>query len=169
MKSAFYLVVLVFAVGLVGCSEEENPRFPLMGTWESRVYVDSLDYWFVESYAFKNDSIFELTKTVRQTETGPDLGYQLISSSWYNLESDTFKYYYSDALIYFGVDSESQRVYYGSKEDLRPGIVDFFRTPEGILTFSSDQRSFEFQENCWSPAPGMECIEFESKEFIKVD
>lgn len=169
MKSVFYLIGLVFALGLVGCSDEEDPRSPLIGTWENRVFVDSLDYWFVESYSFKNDSIFDLELTVRQTETGPDLGYRMISTSWYDLEGSTFKYYYSDALIYFGIDSEGLMKYFAPKEELKPGIVDFFRIPEGTLTFSSDGSKFEFEKDCFQPNPDMECIQFPLKEFVKVN
>lgn len=169
MKSAFYFIALVFVVGLVGCSDDENPRSPLIGAWENREYVDSLDLWFVESYMFKNDSVFDVERTVRQTETGPDLGYQMISTSWYNLEGSTFKYYYSDALIYFGGDSDGTRVYFASKEDLKPAIIDFFRIPEGTLTFSADGRTFNFQENCIKFSPDQECLQLPSKEFVKAD
>lgn len=162
MKSIFYLIVLVFVIGLVGCSEEEEPRSPLIGTWESRVYVDSLDYWFVESYAFKNDSIFDIEWTVRNTETGPDLGYRMTAASWYELEEDTFKYYYSDVLMEF----ESL---YVPKEELKPAIVDFFRIPQATLTFSQDRRQFELQVGCFQPSPGTDCVDFPAKVYVRVD
>lgn len=169
MKAFFYLAAFVFVLGLVSCSEEEEPISPLIGTWENRVYVDSLDYWFVESYSFKNDSVFDIEITVRQTESGPDLGYRMISTSWYNLDNNTFKYYYAYALTHFSVDSEALPVYYAPKEELSATIVDFFGIPEGELTFSPDKKKFEFQENCLKLDPSMECIQFPSKEYIRVD
>lgn len=169
MKLLFFLTAVGFVLTLVSCSEEEEPISPLIGTWENRVYVDSLEYWFVESYMFKNDSVFDLTETVRQAETGPELGYRLISTSWYNLEMGIFKYYYSDALFFFGGGSEVPRKYFVPKEELNLGIVDFFGIPEGKLTFSADGRKFNFQENCIQLNPDQECLQLPSKEFVKVD
>ena len=170
MKSLFYLAAVVLALGLLSCSsEEEEPISPMIGTWENRVFVDSLDYWFVESYMFKNDSIFDIEWTVRQTETGPDLGYRMIATSWYNLDENIFKYYYSDVLFYWRVDNDSAPTYYVPKGDLQPAVVDFFRIPEGILTFTADKRKFEFRENCIQFDPDMECVQLPSKEYIRVD
>lgn len=167
MKKYFpFALVAVFAA-LISCTENEEPISPIIGTWESRVFVDSLDLWFVETLEFKNDSIFDLTITVRELETGPDLGFRLVTTSWYNLEGDTFKYYYSDVLMYFGHHEEAPL--YVPKSELNAGIVDFFRIPEGILTFSSDRRRFQFQENCLTINPSIACFEFPVKEYIRVN
>jgi len=167
MKTAFPFVFSFFLLSLVSCSENENPRSPLIGTWENRSYMDSLDIWFVDSYRFKNDSVFDLTATVRKTELGEELGFRMIASSWYNLEGGTFQYYYSDALIYFG-GGENGNIY-GSRDKMNPGVVDFFRIPKGELTFSSDMRQFTFQEDCWKIVPDTDCIEFPSQTFLRVE
>jgi len=169
MKTLSSVLYALLILSLFSCSENEEPRSPLIGTWEKRAYSDSLDVWFVESYQFKNDSIFDLTATVRKTEIGETLGYRIITTSWYNLDGDIFQYYYSDALIYFG-GGEGDRSFYGTKEDLKPGVIDFFRIPKGEISFSSDFSQFTFQPDCWKPNPeNEECFEFPLQTFVRVD
>ncbi|MBN3580913.1 hypothetical protein JYB64_00840 [Algoriphagus aestuarii] len=171
MKNLSSVLFAFLILSLVSCSEsqEEEPRSPLIGTWEKRDYIDSLDVWFVESFQFKNDSIIDITAIARKTELGETLGYRYITTSWYNLEGNFFQYYYSDAMIYSGV-SEGFRTFYGPKEELRPGIFDFFRIPKGELTFSSDFSQFTFQEECWKiNSESEDCFEFPSQTFVRVD
>lgn len=169
MKTQSLLLFAFFILGLVSCSEEEEPRSPLIGSWENRTYSDSLEVWFVENYHFKNDSIFDLTATVRETELGEDLGYRYITTAWYNLDGNNFQYYYSDALIYFGGNGENKS-FYGTKEELTSGIFDFFRIPKGELSFADDFSQFTFQEDCWNPNPESEdCIEFPLQTFLRVE
>ena len=81
MKKYFpFALVAVFAA-LISCTENEEPISPLIGTWESRGFVDSLDLWFVETMEFKNDSVFDLTLTVRDTEIESTLGYRLLGGT----------------------------------------------------------------------------------------
>ncbi|WPR74369.1 hypothetical protein [Algoriphagus sp. NG3] len=167
MRHLSLLILACCGLSLYGCSDPEEPQSPLIGTWESRNYSDSLDVWFVESYSFRNDSLFDVTSSVRTTETGEELGYRLTATSWYNFEGDIFQYYYADAMIHFG-GSENQPLYV-PKQDLSPGIVDFFRTPKGKLTFSSDLRQFTFQEDCWNVNNDNDCIEFPSQTFVRVN
>ncbi|MGM0946429.1 MAG: hypothetical protein ACQEW9_14685 [Bacteroidota bacterium] len=167
MKPAFYLSSLFLILSLLSCSESENPRSPLIGTWENRTYVDSLDYWFVESYTFKNDSIFDLKTTVRDLEAGTDLGYRMTSTAWYNLEGDVFQYYYSDALIYFAFRPDDPL--FVPKEDLRAVVIDFFRVPKGKLSFTDDLRQFTFQEDCITINPDADCLQFPPRTFVRVD
>jgi hypothetical protein len=167
MKTALSVSALFLILSIFSCSESEDPRSPLIGTWENRTYIDSLDIWFVESYTFKNDSLFDLKSTVREIETGTDLGYRLISTAWYNLEGDIFQYYYSDGLFYF--PTERNAPLYVPKEELRPGVIDFFRIPKGTLSFSNNQRQFTFQENCFSANSDANCIPIPPRTFMKVD
>ncbi len=169
MRSLSLLILVCCAVSLYSCadSEDEGPLSPLIGDWESRSYSDSLEVWFVDTYTFRNDSIFDITSSVRTTEIGEDLGYRMISTSWYNLEGDIFQYYYADALIYFGGGENAPL--YVPKKDLSPGIVDFFRIPKGKLTFSNDLRQFTFQEDCWAVNETNDCIEFPAQTFVRVD
>ena len=166
MKPLCLLFASIIAFSFFSCSEDEAPSSPLIGTWESRVYNDSLEYWFVESYTFKNDSIFDLQRTVRQTETGPDLGYQLLSTSWYQLNGSVFKYYYSDALMYSPVQTDGVSLPYVPKEELRPAIVDLFRIPETTLTFSQDRRQFELLMDCFA---GVNCSDPLKKIFVRAN
>ncbi|MBN7814975.1 hypothetical protein [Algoriphagus pacificus] len=166
MKTVFTFVVALFLSTLVSCSEEEEPRSPIIGTWEERNYSSFSDIWFVNNYNFKNDSIFNLVATVRETENGEDLGYRYITTGKYSVEGNIFHYYYSDALIYFKGSSET---IYGKKEDLKPGIMDFFRVPKGEITFADDFSKFTFQENCWQMSDSEDCMEFPLQTFIRVD
>lgn len=167
MRYLSLLILACCAISLFSCTDPEEPRSPLIGTWENRNYSDSLDVWFVESYSFRNDSLFDVTSSVRTTEIGEELGYRLTATSWYNYEGDIFQYYYADAMIHFG-GGENEPLYV-PKQDLKPGIVDFFRIPKGKLTFSSDLRQFTFQEDCWNVNDDNDCIEFPSQTFVKVN
>ncbi|WP_297337488.1 hypothetical protein [Algoriphagus sp.] len=164
---SFALVFLLF--GLFSCQEDELPRSPLLGTWEHRTFDQTHQLWFVESLTFRNDSIMGVEHTVRETETGPTLGYRMISEGWYNLKGNTFQYYYSDALIYFGEGSDSDVLPYAPKEELSAGIVDFFRIPKGDLIFSQDNRKFEFQEECLRANSEGDCTEFPLREYIRIN
>lgn len=164
-----FALVVVFAT-LISCTENEEPLSPLIGTWEKREFVDSLDLWFVDIMEFKNDSIFEISGVVRDSETGPTLGYTLVATSWYNFDGNTFKYYYSDALIHFYFPmGEEDAVRYVPKSELKPVIIDFFRKPEGVLTFSSDRRIFQLQPNCFVINEERDCVQFPLEEYIRVN
>ncbi|SEF77563.1 hypothetical protein [Algoriphagus boritolerans] len=163
-----FALVALFAT-LISCAENEEPVSPLIGTWEKREFVDSLDLWFVDIMEFKNDSIFEISSIVRDSETGPTLGYTLVATSWYNLDGDTFKYYYSDALMHFYLPGQDDAVLYVPKAELKPVILDFFRKPEGVLTFSSDRRMFLLQPNCLIINEENDCVQFPVKEYIRVN
>ncbi|GMQ26060.1 hypothetical protein Aoki45_27420 [Algoriphagus sp. oki45] len=170
MKTFFYTLSLALVISLIGCQESEEPIQPLIsGTWENRVFDESIELWFVEVLTFKNDSVMRVQKIVRETETGPTLGYRLIADSWYKLEGDIFQYYYADALIYFGGGADSDALPYGTKEQLNPGIVDFFRIPTGTITFSPDKKRFEFQEDCWRVGTTEDCLPFPMREYIRVN
>jgi hypothetical protein len=168
MKNIFPFAILALIAALFSCTDSEEPASPLIGTWEKRQFVDSLDLWFVDVMEFKNDSIFDLSSIVRETETGPTLGYRLVTTSWYNLDGNTFTYYYSDGLFYFG-HLDGKAPLYVPKSELRPGVIDFFRKPEGVLTFSSDRRIFQFQPNCFVFNEDRDCIQFPLEEYIRVN
>lgn len=92
MKNYLPFALVVLFATLISCTENEEPISPLLGTWEKREFVDSLDLWFVDVMEFKNDSIFDLTSIVRDMETGPTLGYRMVTTAWYRLEGSTFTY-----------------------------------------------------------------------------
>ena len=166
MKNYFAFALVAVLTTLSSCAENEEPLSPLVGTWENREYVDSLGLWFVETLEFKNDSIFDLTKSVRDSETGPELGYRLVAPAWYNLEGNTFKYYYSYAFIHFSSDVDP--VLYVPKSELKAGVVDIFRIPEGVLTFMDNQNKFQFRENCFGLNPKDPCVQLPTKEYVRV-
>lgn len=167
MKYLSLLILACCVISLYSCTDSEEPRSALIGTWEKRSYSDSLDVWFVDSYTFQNDSLFDIISSVRKTEIGEELGYRMTATSWYNYEGDIFQYYFADAMIHSGGGENG--TLYGPKQDLRPGIVDFFRVPTGKLTFSSDLSQFTFQEDCWKVNDDNDCIEFPSETFVRVD
>ncbi|WP_144605407.1 hypothetical protein [Algoriphagus algorifonticola] len=170
MKILFYVLICFVAAGFFGCQDSDGPRNPLLGTWENRSYVDSLDVWFVHSLTIKNDSLMEVKNFARKSETGPIIGYHSIADSWYNYQENRFTYYYSEGLFYFNGNKDTYVASrYGPKESLKPGILDFFRIPEGELIFSADGQSFEFQEDCWSINADEECVEFSPMTYILVN
>lgn len=138
-----FLLVAVFAA-LISCAESEGPQGPLVGTWENRVFVDSLDVWFVETMEFKNDSIFDLNITVREFEKGPDLGYRFKTTAWYSLSKNELTYYYSDCSW---LNFSEQRLF-ADEEDLLLGVVDFFDRPKVELLFSPSRKSFILPQGC---------------------
>lgn len=166
MQKYFPFALVAIISVLVSCAENEEPISPLMGTWENRNFVDSLDLWFVETMEFKNDSIFDLTQSFRNSEMGQDLGYRLMATSWYNFKDSTFKYYYSEGIFHFSTPRNP--ALYVPKSELRVGVIDIFRIPEGVLTFLSNGKKFRFQEDCFVVNPNNPCIQLPPKEFIRV-
>ena len=144
MKIFFPFAFLLFISGLISCTENEKPVSPLVGTWENRVFIDSLDVWFVETMEFKNDSIFDLNITVRESETGPDLGYRFMTTAWYSLGKNELTYYYSNcSWLNFG-----ERRIYGAQKDLVNGVVDFFQRPKVEFLLSPSRKSFILPQGC---------------------
>lgn len=115
---------------------------------------------------FKSDSLMLIEQTVRQTKTGPTIGYMMIADGWYKLDGSTFKYNYDYGLFYFG--GENSKLYV-PKNELRPGIADFFRIPTGKLTFSTDRSRFQFQEDCFEVDPQSDCISVTLIEYLRVN
>lgn len=167
MRLLCLFVLAVCTASFYSCTDSEEPKFPLMGAWENRVYVDSIDYWIVETYDFVNDSTYDINVTVRESEMGDDLGYRFISRGWYDLQADDFTYYFSDALMIdnsFVASNNADKVY-APKEELVAVIIDFFRRPTANLTFSADRKKFEILDECMESMS--ECPS--SKTYIKVD
>lgn len=167
MRLLCLFVLAVCAASFYSCTDSEEPMSPLIGVWENRVYVDSIDYWIVETYDFVNDSTYDITVTVRESEMGNDLGYRFVSRGWYDLQADNFQYYYSYALMienHFVASINADKVY-APKEELMAIVIDFFRKPTANLTFSSDRKQFEFLDECLDIMS--ECPS--SKTYIKVD
>ena len=148
MKSIFLILAIICSVSIVSCADSEEPVSPLIGDWENRVYVDSLDYWFVQSYRFVNESTYDIIETVRRTEGGEDLGYRLITRGWYDYKGEDFTYYYDDVLMLEDYYRRDGNEFFAPKDDLRAVVVDFFRHPIASLTFSSDRKQFVFQDEC---------------------
>lgn len=163
MKNYFVLTLIAVFATLISCSEKEEPASPFVGTWENRVFVDSLDVWFVEKFVIKNDSLVNIEETIRETETGPDLGYRLFMETKYTLEGKVFSYDYSHGYIIartFKIDP-----LFAPKNELRPVVFDFVLYQSGSLTFASDYREMDFLPICYPFLT--DCPE--SKKFEKVD
>jgi hypothetical protein len=161
MKIFFPFAILIFISGLISCSENEEPVSPLVGKWENRVFIDSLDVWFVETMEFKNDSIFDLNITVRQSETGPDLGYRFMTTAWYSLGENELTYYYSfSSWLNYG-----EKRLFVDEEDLEAGIVDFFQRPKVEFQFGSNRRSFILPQGCLA----LFSVCGPNREFIRVN
>ncbi|WP_339707798.1 hypothetical protein [Algoriphagus aquimarinus] len=148
MRYLCLLFIAACTASLSSCSDAEEPISPLIGAWENREYVDSLNYWIVERYDFVNDSTYDINVTVRETEGGEDLGYRFITRGWYDYKGEDFTYYYADVLMIEDYFLREGNELFAPKDDLRAVIVDFFREPTASLTFSSDRKQFVFQDEC---------------------
>lgn len=164
MKNHFPIaLVAVFAV-LVACTENEEPVNPLIGTWENREFVDSLDVWLVETIEIKSDNVFEQYITVRQTEKGVNLGYRSLSQGLYSkvgIELDLRfmnDFNYRNAL---NVDD-----LFAPKEELRQ--IEIFRIfSSARVHLVSNHKELEYQIICDEPFIGSASCE-ETRKFTKV-
>lgn len=145
MKKCILFALVIVLGTLISCSEDDKPINPLIGTWESRVFVDSLDVWFVETIEIKNDSLYSIAETVRETESGPDLGYRLYVESFYELNGKIFSL--GPWNSYTIVRQGSQEPLFVSKSELDPVIVEKVYSSAEV-TISSDLRQMDFLPIC---------------------
>lgn len=54
------------------------------------MFVDSLDALFNETFEIKNDSLFDIVNTVRETETGSDLDCRFFMETIYIPDNGVF-------------------------------------------------------------------------------
>ncbi|WP_339751414.1 hypothetical protein [Algoriphagus aquimarinus] len=148
MRYLCLLVIAACTVSLSSCRDVEEPISPLIGAWENRVFVDSLNYWIVERYDFVNDSTYDIKVTVRESETSKDLGYRFATRGWYNLQENAFTFTYSEIYQVKDYYLPSRANLYAPKNELRFIEIDFSDTPTANLTFSTDGKQFEFLAEC---------------------
>lgn len=146
--SITFLVPLLL-VFLFACNEGEEPNRPLIGTWESNVFVDSLNYWVIETLEFTSDSTFISQTTVRLTEDGEDLGFRGILRGDYTLNGNDFNYSINGGYEMSRLFTTSEPPFYVPKDQLRPFVIDF-SVPNGYteLMFSEDQNQIEISYGC---------------------
>ena len=77
-----------------------------------------MDYWVVNTLEFKNDSLYQFRTTVRDSETGPDLGYRFYYDDSYGWDGKTF-FYSPDLAAWIDYREEG---FYAPKEELNFGI-----------------------------------------------
>lgn len=148
MRYLYLFILSVFTASLFSCSDAEEPKSPLIGAWENREYVDSLNYWIVERYDFVNDSTYDINITVRESETGKDLGYRFVTRGWYDLQANDFTFTYSEVYQIKNYYIPSRDDLYAPKNELRFSEIDFSDTPTANLTFSSDRKQFDLLAKC---------------------
>jgi len=148
MRYLCLLFIAACTASLFSCTDSEEPMSPLIGAWENREYVDSLNYWIVERYDFVNDSTYDINVTVRESETGKDLGYRFATRGWYNLQANDFTFTYSEMYQIKNYYLPSRDNLYAPKNELRFSEIDFSDTPTANLTFSSDGKQFELLAEC---------------------
>ncbi len=160
----------LFSLLLLSCSftacDDDNEELPnqLVGTWENRSFVDSVNYWVVNTLEFKNDSVYQYRTTVRDSENGPDLGYRFFYDDNYEWNGNTFTY--SPDLAAW-IDHREED-FYVPKQELLAGIIDFFGIPTAAISFRDNRTKMIYQENC--PKEFLPCdVPFESVEYIRVD
>lgn len=165
MKKYFpFALLAVFAV-LISCTEKEEPVSPLVGKWENRVFVDSLDFWVVETFEIKNDSVFEHSITVRQSENGANLGYRSFSEGKYLQAGNDVSLNFLAEYMYR--QRENSEVYYVPKNELGPVIVERIFSSVKI-TLNSNLDELNYQINCFPPFDKSPVCE-EIRLFIKVE
>lgn len=165
MKHLSQIILLFISFSFFSC-EKENEELPnqLVGTWEIRHLVDSVDYWVVNTLEFKNDSVYQFRTTVRESETGPDLGYRFYYDDSYEWDGITLTYS-PDLAAWIDYREEA---FYVPKQELLAGIIDYFRIPTATISFMDNRTRMIFQENC--PKEILSCdVPFEVLEYIKVD
>ena len=146
--SIFFLFPLLL-VFFIACSEKEEPKSLHIGTWESKVFVDSLNYWVIETLEFTSDSTFNIQTTVRLTEDGDDLGYRDILMGDYILNGRDFIYFIEEGFRMSRFYTTSEPPFYVPKDQLRPFLVDFSE-PNGPteLMFFEGQNQMKISYEC---------------------
>lgn len=163
MKPCLYLIASVLVLGLFSCSDDEEPISPLAGTWENRVFVDSLDRWIVETLEIGRDTSVQMSVTVRNSEDGSDLGYRSIFQSKGGIQQDVLSF--SNSLDFVLEPVHGVRPIYVPKSELILAVVE--RTfASASVDISSNREEMDFQPLCFNVFKD-HCPE--SKKFIKVD
>lgn len=148
MKRFFPITFFAGFAILISCAETEEPVNPLFGAWENRVFVDSLDVWIVETMEFKNDSILEISETVRQTEFGQNLGFQFFMESKFSLNNEIIHLDFSTAFIlpwnYPAIPLFVQ------KSELREIVFGFTIYNSGEFVLSPDLNELDFSPICFT-------------------
>lgn len=150
----------------MACNKDDDPLpNQLVGNWETRYFVDSVDYWVVNTLEFKNDSVYQFRTTVRDSEIGPDLGYRVYYDDRYEWDGMTFKYL--PDLAYW-IDHREEG-FYVPKQELMAGIYDYFYQPTAKITFVDNNKKLIFQSLCPENV-GFGCEEQRVPiEYVRVD
>ncbi|MEP0710938.1 hypothetical protein [Algoriphagus sp.] len=166
MKHLSLFSLIVIAFGLFACDKDDDPLpNQLVGSWESRYFVDSVDYWVVNTLEFKNDSVYQFRTTVRDSEAGPDLGYRMYYDDRYEWDGMNFKYL-PDLAYWIDYKEEA---FYVPQQELRAGIIDYFHQPIARITFIDNKERLLFQEQC-PENPAFGCEEPRDPiEYVRVD
>ena len=166
MKYLSFLFLIFLSLTFLSCNDEDNLPVQLSGVWEERNYVDSVDFWVVNTLEFKNDSEFQFRTTVRETETGNDLGYRFYYDDTYDWDGKTFNYSPDMA---FWIDYREEK-FYTKKEDLKAGVIDFVSWPSANITFVEGNSKLIFQNICTSTnADYCENAQYPEREYIRVN
>lgn len=165
MKKFFpFALLAVFSV-FISCSENERPVNPLVGVWENREYVDSLSVWFVETLHFKNDSVFEQSLTVRQSEKGENLGYRWFSEGVYTQEANEISFNFF--LEYKFHQKDGSEIIFEPKNKLGQVLIERIYSAFRV-DLQSDFKEMDYQIICITPFDKFPVCE-EVKRFIKVN
>ncbi|PZX53280.1 hypothetical protein [Algoriphagus chordae] len=166
MKHLSLLSLALIAFSFVACDKDDDPLpNQLVGNWEARYYVDSVDYWVVNTLEFKNDSVYQFRTTVRDSETGPDLGYRMYYDDRYEWDGMTFKYL-PDLASWI---DHREEAFYVPKQELLAGIMDYFYQPTARITFVENKEKLIFQDLCpENPAFGCEGLR-NPIEYVRVN
>lgn len=165
MKKFFPFALVATLAAFISCTENDEPRNPLIGIWEHREFVDSLDVWYVETLDFKNDSVFEQYLTVRQTEEGANLGYRQYSEAKYSQDAERVSFRFFSEFMFRTV--EDSDILFVPKNELGPVIVERIYSAFNFK-LQSNLKEMDYQIICFAPFEDSPVCE-EKSRFIKVN
>jgi len=139
--SVLFLALFAIVFGFSSCQEDDE-LLPtqLEGVWEERSFVDSLDYWVVNTIDFDRNGTYQARTTVRDSENGPDLGHRFYFDTKYDWDTKILTYFPNEG--YFLNTSK----FYTPKAKLVLAIMCYFRQPKAQLTFSADGKTMNYLE-----------------------
>jgi len=118
----------------------------LKGVWKERDFVNSLDYWVVNTIDFDPNDWHGQTEianrtTVRDSNNVPDLGYRFYFDTQYDWDTKILTYFPNEG--YFLITDQ----FHTAKADFFfLAIMDYFRQPKDRLTFSTNGKTMNCLE-----------------------
>jgi len=166
MKHFFSPLIVLLSFFVMSCNHDDGQAFPVQldGVWEQRVYVDSVDFWVVNSFEFKANLTYQFRTTVRKTASGEDLGFRYVHDDSYTWDGINFIYFPN---IVNWIDTRG-KAFYVQKQELLLGTIDYQYAPEASLTFIEKRTKMIYQQKC--PRDFVGCLNTSAPiEYVRVN